>query len=285
MSQHLLCFGYGFSARHLAPALIADGWTVSATTRAADRDPVDGVRFISFDEVSAADIAGASHLLVSAPPSEEGDPILLRYLELIIASPGIEWIGYLSTTGVYGNTDGAWVDETSSLNPSSPRSTYRIEAENAWLDLHRNHQSPVHVFRLAGIYGAGRSALDQVRAGRAQRVDKPGHKFSRIHAGDIAKVLEASIGRPHPGGVYNVCDDEPAPQAEVIAYACDLLGEPVLPLVPFDKAAETMSPMARSFWKDNRLVDNSRIKDELGVALAYPSYREGLEAVFSSEND
>ena len=285
MTQHLLCFGYGFSARHLAPDLLARGWTIAASTRTTDPEPVSDIGLMSFDDVTAEDIAAASHLLISAPPSETGDPVLVRYRDLVAGSSTISWIGYLSTTGVYGNTDGALVDESSPLNPSNARSKYRVSAEAAWLSLFEEHGLPVHIFRLAGIYGSGRSALDQVRAGRALRVEKPGHQFSRIHAADIANVLLASIEASAPGSIYNVCDNEPAPQADVVAYACELLGEPVLPLVPFEVAAESMSPMALSFWADNRRLDNTRIKEELGVDLAYPTYREGLKAILGQETD
>ena len=163
------------------------------------------------------------------------------------------------------------MNEASPLNPTNRRSISRAAAEESWVDLHHNHDLPIHVFRLAGIYGSGRSSLDQIRAGRAQRIDKPGHKFSRIHAADIATVLRASINASNPGQYYNVCDDEPAPQADVVAYACDLLGAPVPALVGSDKAAETMSPMARSFWKDNRLVDNSRSKMSLTLISHIPT--------------
>ena len=284
MAGHLICFGYGFSARHLIPLLLAKGWTVSATTRSENIPEVDGVEFIRFDAVVDRHLAKASHVLLSVPPGESGDPVLDRYHHLVSKASHLKWIGYLSTTGVYGDTAGAWVTEASPLNPTNRRSTLRVAAEASWLNLHQDQDLPVHIFRLAGIYGSGRSSLDQVRARRAQRIDKPGHKFSRIHAADIATVLWASINAPHPGRIYNMCDDEPAPQADVVAYACGLLGAQVPALVGFDAATETMSPMARSFWNDNRLVDNSRIKDELGVDLAYPTYRAGLSAIYSTEN-
>lgn len=284
MTGHLLCFGYGFSARHLVPLLADEGWTVSATTRMENIPEVDGVEFIRFDSVSAGHLSKASHVLLSAPPGKSGDPVLDRYHHLISQASHLKWIGYLSTTGVYGDTAGLRVTEASPLNPTNRRSHYRVAAEMSWLDLHRDHDVPVHIFRLAGIYGPGRSSLDQVRAGRAQRIEKHGHKFSRIHAADIATILRSSIKVPRPGRAYNVCDDEPAPQADVVAYACHLLGVSVPALVGFDEAAKTMSPKARSFWNDNRLVDNSRIKEELGIDLAYPTYRTGLSAIYKTEN-
>jgi nucleoside-diphosphate-sugar epimerase len=192
---------------------------------------------------------------------------------------GLAWVGYLSTTGVYGDRQGGWVDETSALQPTGERGRRRVAAERAWLDLHRRRGVPVHVFRLAGIYGPGRSAIDTVLAGEAKRIDKPGQVFGLIHVADIAAVLEASIARPNPGAIYNVCDDDPAPPEAVIAEACRLLGRTLPPLVPFAEAKRTMSEMALSFYADNKRVRNDRIKKELGVVLTYPSYRDGLAAL------
>jgi len=199
-----------------------------------------------------------------------------------VAIGTLAWAGYLSTTGVYGDTGGDWVDETSPRNPTSARSRERVAAEDGWLALAGEHGIPAHVFRLAGIYGPGRSALDQVRAGRAKRIAKPGHLFSRIHVDDIARVLKASMTQPRAGGVYNVCDDEPASAADVTLFACELLGVDPPPAIPFDEAAKEMSEMALSFWRDNRRVSNRLIKDELGVALTYPDYRQGLRAVLAA---
>jgi len=288
----LFCFGLGFSALALARRLLAAGWTVAGTTRSAEKAAAlaaEGIAAFVFDRdrplpsgaLSPA-LAGTTHLLVSIAPDETGDPVLDRHAADITALPGLRWVGYLSTTGVYGDWQGAEVDEESELRGAKGRNRRRIEAEAAWLALHADKGLPVHVFRLAGIYGPGRSALDQVRAGSARRVDKPGHLFSRIHVDDIAATLEASMARPRPGRIYNVCDDEPAPAAEVTAHACRLLGVEPPPLIPL-QAAE-LSPMALSFWEDNRLVSNRRLREELGVALAYPNYRAGLEAILSSES-
>jgi nucleoside-diphosphate-sugar epimerase len=226
--------------------------------------------------------------LASVPPDEDGDAVLDRHGAEIAAwaasgaaGGGLAWAGYLSTTGVYGDRRGDWVDEDSALEPTGPRGLRRAAAERGWLDLHESHGLPVHIFRLAGIYGPGRSALDQVRAGTAKRIDKPGQVFSRIHVDDIAAVLEASIARPNPGRAYNVCDDNPAPPAEVVAEACALLGREPPPLVPYEAAA--LSAMARSFYRDNKRVSNRRIKEELGVTLAYPDYQAGLAAVLAAE--
>lgn len=286
----LFCFGLGYTARVLAAALMGEGWTVAGTCRdeATRADlAADGIDAFLFDrdrplDDAGAALDGATHLLSSVPPDAEGDPVLARHAGAIAAMKGLAWAGYLSSTGVYGDTGGAPVDETAAVNPTSERGRRRAEAEDGWLDLRRAAGVPVHVFRLSGIYGPGRSALDTVRAGQARRIDKPGHLFARIHVDDIAAVLRASMARPGPGAVYNVCDDEPAPAADVVAFACELLGVDAPPLVPFHQAAGEMSPMALSFWRDNRRVDNSRIKGELGVRMKFPDYRAGLRAVLAA---
>lgn len=284
----LFVFGLGYSALVLARRLRARGWRVAGTTRSEERAEAlraDGFAARLFDRGrpladSAAAFSGITHLLTSVPPNGEGDPVLDRHAADIAKCPSLRWVGYLSTTGVYGDRGGGRVDEDSELRPTSERSRRRADAERCWLGLWRGRGVPVHVFRLAGIYGPGRSALDAVRAGAAKRIDKPGQVFSRIHVDDIATVVEASMARPAPGCIYNVCDDDPAPPAEVVDYACGLLGVPPPPLVPFAQAE--LSPMARSFYRDNRRVSNRRIKEELGVSLAYPDYRAGLKAIHAS---
>ncbi len=193
------------------------------------------------------------------------------------ASPALVWVGYLSTTGVYGNRDGGWVDETSELLPSSPRSQRRAAAEAAWLDFGRDRDCAVQIFRLAGIYGPGRNQLRAVRADEARRILRPGQVFSRIHVEDIASVLEASVARPNPGAIYNVCDQEAAEPAAVTLFACELLGRDPPPPVAYEEA--DLSPMAKTFWLDNKRVSNRRIREELGITFAYPTYREGLRAL------
>jgi len=285
----LFCFGLGYSAGRLAHALIADGWRAAGTTRTAAgqahlaAEGFDAYRFDGDTPLAdaQASLAGTTHLLASVPPGPEGDAVLIHHAGDIRALKTLAWIGYLSTTGVYGDTLGATVDESSNLNPTSQRGRQRADAEAAWLRLARDGDLPVHVFRLAGIYGPGRSALDQVRSGTARRIDKPEHLFSRIHVDDIANVIRASIAKPNPGAVYNVCDDEAASPADVTAFACDLLGVAPPPAIPFEEARVSMSPMALSFWRDNRRVSNRRIGDELGVMLKYPNYREGLRAVLA----
>lgn len=286
-APRLFCFGYGYTARTLARRLRAAGWAISGTGRNAETLAAlaaDGAGAFPFDrEQPLADagavLAEATHLLSSVPPDAAGDPVLGCHAEAIAAMPKLRWVGYLSTTGVYGDTGGALVDETAPLRPTAQRSVRRLAAEQAWLALHESRRLPVHVFRLAGIYGPGRNPLDQVRRGEARRIDRPGHLFSRIHVEDIATVLQASIDHPNPARIYNVCDDEAAAPAEVTAFACRLLGVPPPPLIPFETAAASMSAMALSFWRDNRRVDNARMKRELGVRLRYPTYREGLNAL------
>ena len=285
----MLVFGFGYSARALAGRLAARGWQVRATTRSAGKAAeleAEGIAAHVFDgEAPLADPAaaldGVTHLLVSAPPGEAGDPVLRHHGDDIAARAGdIAWAGYLSTTGVYGDRGGDWVDEKSDLRPATARGQRRVDAETGWCGLWRANGLPVHLFRLAGIYGPGRNALETVRSGRARRIVKPGQVFSRTHVDDIAAVLEASIDRPNPGAAYNVCDDDPAPPQDLIVHACELLGVDPPPEIAFDDA--DLSEMARSFYAESKRVSNARIKDELGVKLAYPDYRAGLAALLSA---
>lgn len=283
MTKTLLSFGHGFSARAFAPLALAQGWTVIGTTRSTDKAEMirkTGVQPLIWPGGSdPVDLDGVTHILVSAGPDENGDPVLRDLgAEIADRAEQFEWVGYLSTTGVYGNHDGAWVDETTELHPTSRRAIWRKEAEDAWRAI---PGLPVHVFRLAGIYGPGRGPFEKLRNGTARRVIKPGQVFSRIHVEDIAQVLMASINRPNPGAIYNLCDDDPAPPQDVIAYAAELLGMPVPPPIPFDEAE--MTPMARSFYADSKRVRNDRIKDELGVQLKYTTYKAALEAMLAAE--
>lgn len=278
----MLVFGHGYSAGFLTPLLTARGWQVTGTTR-DDPDRVAAAGAVpllwpgSEDALRTA-IAQADAILVSTAPGPDGDPVLAAFRDdLARARP--RWLGYLSTTGVYGDRDGGWVDEDSVLDGSGPRGQARIRAEGAWQDLARSHDLPLHIFRLAGIYGPGRGPFQKVRDGTARRIIKPGQVFSRIHVEDIAQVLLASIDAPDPIGIYNVCDDDPAPPQDVIAHAATLLGLPLPPAVPFDQA--DMTPMARSFYGDSKRVRNDRIKRDLGVTLHYPDYRTGLAALLA----
>lgn len=286
--SRLFCFGLGYTARRLGRALAGAGWQVAGTSRtvedcaAPSAADFHAVRFASdhpLDAVSVLD--GTTHILTSVPPGDDGDAVLRHHGKTIAALPGLQWVGYLSATSVYGDTGGARVDETARCAPTTERGRGRLAAEAEWLDRRDRDGLPVHVFRLAGIYGPGRSALDQVRSGRARRIDRPDHLFSRIHVDDIVSVLQASMARPNPGRIYNVCDDAPAASADVVAFAAALLGVDPPPLVAFEEAG--LSPMARSFYADNRLVANERIKTELGVRLIYPDYRAGLRAILAQE--
>ena len=279
MEKTLLSFGHGFSARALAARLVPQGWTIYGTTRkearfaALEGEGITPVLWPDGDLSTAFETA--SHLLISAGPDAGGDPILTRFRDRIAdMAPRLEWAGYLSTTGVYGDHEGGWVDEATPLTPSTRRGQMRVEAEGDWRSV---PGLPLHIFRLAGIYGPGRGPFEKVRQGTARRIIKPGQVFSRIHVEDIAQVLEASIKRPDPGAIYNLCDDNPAPPQDVIGHAAKLLGLPLPPEVDFETAE--MSPMARSFYAESKRVSNDRIKDELGVNLIYPDYRRGLEAL------
>jgi nucleoside-diphosphate-sugar epimerase len=283
--SRLFAFGLGFSALALADRLSAQGWQIAGTAR--DPGNITRLRAKGYEvaqfageatdrEVSKL-LAGTTRLLHSIPPGADGDPVLVQYRDQLAALPSLHWIGYLSTVGVYGDQEGRWVDEAIAPKPNSARTEARVEAEKAWLEFGKEAGVPVQIFRLAGIYGPGRSVLDKLRAGTARRVKKDGQVFSRIHVEDIARVLEASIARPRAGAIYNVADDEPAAPGEVVAYAAELLG--VAPPPEIDFAEADLTPMARSFYEGSRRIANARIKSELGVNLRYPTYREGLASL------
>lgn len=286
MTNKLFCFGMGFSARLIADQLREEGWQIAGTTRNADKAKQlksDGIEpFIFADDQPIADIKsalkGVTHVLISAPPGGQGDPVIHHHGGDLARLVEGTWIGYLSTTGVYGDYQGAAVTEEDELCPSGKRGRRRVAAEKAWFDLGLRHGLCVQSFRLAGIYGPGRNALETVRSGRARRIIKPGQVFSRIHVDDIAQTVLASIKQPNCGAAYNVCDDDAAPPQDVIAHACGLLG--IDPPDEEDFATAKLSPMAASFYEDNKRVDNARIKQELGVNLRYPDYRAGLMALY-----
>ena len=275
----LLSLGHGYSAQALARLLIPQGWTVIGTTRSADKAAAlaaQGVEPLVLPGDIAPALARATHLLSSVAPDDAGDPILRAYGPVIAAAaPRLHWAGYLSTTAVYGDHQGGWVDEDTPLTPSTKRGAARVAAEQAWAAL----GLPLHIFRLAGIYGPGRGPFEKVRDGTARRIIKPDQVFSRIQVDDIAQTLAASIRHPAPGRVYNLCDDDPAPPEDVIGHAAHLLGLPLPPAIPYDQAE--MTPMARSFYAESKRVRNDRIKSELGVTLHFPTYREGLSALLA----
>lgn len=286
-ARHLFCFGYGYSAAALAGAVAGPNCRIAGTARECGKLPADIEGHVFDGTAPMADAAkalrGVTHILISAPPDANGDPVLRHHrADIIAAMPSLRWVGYLSTTAVYGNRDGDWVDEDTGLEPTSARARRRAEAEREWLDLERDHGVPIHVFRLAGIYGPGRNALVDARRGEARRIHKAGQVFSRIHVDDIAAVLAASIVLPNPGRIYNVCDDEPAPSGDVVLHAHQLLDLTPPPVIDFTDAAPTMSEMGRSFYADNKRVKNERIKRELGIVLRYPDYRAGLAALLAA---
>jgi nucleoside-diphosphate-sugar epimerase len=283
----LFVFGYGYAARALAQRLQPLGWKVSATIRQpADRARLDleGVTPVPAGnrrELAHA-LRDAQAVLVTAPPTPEGCPGLQALVPAMATANAFpDWIGYLSTTGVYGDRQGRWVTERSRLAAKSLEGARRVSAERDWLEVGRGMGLTVQVFRLPGIYGPGRSGLDRLRAGQARRIVSPGQVFSRIHVDDIGAGLAASIARPRAGGIYNLCDDEPCSNGEVIAHAAQLLGLPVPPEVTLAEA--DLSPAAMRFYGENKRVSNSLAKAELGWRPAYPTYREGLSAILTAE--
>lgn len=285
MTRRLVVLGHGYSAGFLTRRLVPEGWTVTGTTRddptrvqAAGATPL---RWPGEEDAVRAALARADAILVSAGPDAGECPALRDFGAAIAASPA-GWLGYLSTTGVYGDRQGDWVDEDSPLAPSTRRGRDRVAAEAGWQALASARGLPLHIFRLAGIYGPGRGPFEKVRNGTARRIVKPGQVFSRIHAEDIAQVLAASIARPDPGAIYNLCDDDPAPPEDVLEHAAHLLGLPPPPAEDFATAA--MTPMARSFYAESKRVSNARIKRELGIRLIHPDYRSGLAAILAGDS-
>jgi nucleoside-diphosphate-sugar epimerase len=280
MTKTLLIFGYGYTGRAIAALAEAHGFAVTITSRT----PKPAGNMIDFAAAEPA-IAAATHIITTAAPDEAGDPVLNRYAAALAEAPA-RYVGYLSTTGIYGNQDGAWVDEDTPPNPASPRAARRIAAEAAWANLANSTSSALDVFRLAGIYGPGRSMLDDLRQGTARRIIKPNHLFGRTHRDDIARAVVAAMRQNPPPGrrIFNITDDEPAASADVVVYAAGLLNIPPPEPVLFADALPNMSTMARSFWADNRRVANRKTKAALGLEWAYPTYREGLAAILAEEN-
>ena len=288
MTGTLLSLGHGYSARTLARRLVPQGWRVIGTTRsaaAAEAIAAEGAEPVMWPPADPRALTReATHLLISAGPNRDGtDPVREAMAGALRArGGGLRWAGYLSTTSVYGDRDGAWIDETAPLNARpGGRGAARVIAEAGWRALAAEAGFPMHLFRLAGIYGPGRGPFSKVREGSARRIVKPGQVFGRIHVEDIASVLRASMARPNPGAAYNVCDDLPAPPEDVIEEAARLLGLPVPPAEDF--ATADMTPMARSFYSECKRTSNAKLLGELGLRLAYPTYREGLRALLAEE--
>jgi nucleoside-diphosphate-sugar epimerase len=289
VSRRLLIFGFGYAARVLAVRLQAEAWQVTATIRRpAERERLEAMGVTPVGVGNQRDMAraaaGADGVLITAPPNESGCPALPALVPAMARAQAFpDWIGYLSTTGVYGDRRGGWVTEQSRLAAQSMEGARRVGAERDWLEVGRGMGLTVTVFRLPGIYGPGRSAFDRLRAGHARRIAAPGQVFSRLHVEDLAAGLEGSIARPRAGGIYNLCDDEPCPNSEVVAYAAALLGVAVPPEVPLSEAA--LSPQTARFYAESKRVSNARAKAELGWRPAYPTYREGLRAILALEQD
>jgi nucleoside-diphosphate-sugar epimerase len=288
----LLCFGFGYCARHFVKIFGARFdhtiGTVRTTEKAERINAHHAVQVLVFDGTTTPEvvnaIANCDAVLASTPPAESGDPVLAAFADALARAPKLKSVVYLSTVGVYGNRDGAWTDETTEPRPTTTRGRARLAAETAWQGLSASTGKSVAVLRLAGIYGPGRNALAQVANGTAKRIVKPGQVFSRIHVADIASVIDGAFAQ-RANGIFNVSDDEPAAPQDVISYAADLLGRPAPPEIPFTQAIKDLSPMALSFYSECRRVRNDRIKRELGITLRFPTYRDGLRALAAGGND
>ncbi len=282
----LFCFGLGFAAQAFAKRMRAQDWTVSGSCRSIDKkDSLKELSVLPFDGTHVTEeicdaLSKATHLLISIPPQPSGDVVLQKFSSKIAECKNLEWIGYISSTGVYGDTQGEWVDESSTLKPITELNVRRVMAEKGWLNMIKENGCPVMIFRCAAIYGPGRNLLVSIQEGRARRIEKPGLVFSRIHVEDLAQILEASILNPKPGEIYNASDDEPSPPSEAVEYACKLLNITPPPSIPFESAE--LSEIARGFYQTCKRVGNKKIKDELRVKLKYPDYRSGLDAIFKT---
>jgi nucleoside-diphosphate-sugar epimerase len=289
----LICFGLGYSAQHFVEIFGQKFDRTVGTVRSPERaaalnaPPSGRLTALIFDgSVATPDlrsvIAEADAALVSVPPDENGDPVLCAWGDILAHAQRLRSVVYLSTIGVYGDRGGAWVDEATPPQPGAARSRERLAAEQAWLELGARQNIAVAILRLAGIYGPGQNALVQIARGTARRIIKPGQVFNRIHVGDISQAIDAAFAR-RASGIFNVADDEPTPPADPIAFAAQLMGVAPPPEIPFEQAAPSMSPMALSFWQECRRVKNDKLKRELGVSLRYPTYREGLRALFEAQ--
>lgn len=286
MKPIFLFFGFGYTAQTLATHLNQDDFSMVGTTRnmtlATSHPDIHLIDFHTPDMKQY--LSKTTHLLISIPPTQSGEDITLNtYGEQIKSlSSQLKWIGYLSSTGVYGDHHGEWVNEDSTCKPTGQSALARLQAEKSWLEFAKTNQLPLHAFRLAGIYGRRRNALSRIVAGKQYSIYKEGHVFSRIHVDDIATVLLASIHAPNPLSIYNVADDNPSGAHEVDAFAAKLLGIPPLPLLNVIEA--NLSEMEKEFYANNRRVSNAKIKHELNVTLNYPSYREGLMEIWREAN-
>ena len=282
----ILFFGFGYTARALSRQLDKRMWDVVGTHSShGHRRYLDGVNLLKFSknhQVAKKHFKNLTHILVSIPPDKSGDLVLEKHLLDFACSKSLKWVGYLSSTSVYGNWNGGWVDESSILRPTETRARRRLNAERKWIRLYNDYGAPVHIFRLAGIYGSGRNVLESIKKNQARIIMKKGQFFSRIHVLDIAKVLSASIKQPNPGSIYNVCDDFPSPPQDVVVYGCKLLCKKPPSPVEFQDAK--LSVLGKSFYRDNKRVRNQKIKKELGIRLTYKNYKIGLSAIHRSKS-
>jgi len=296
-TPHLLVFGLGYSGIRIAADRRNAGWQVSGTTRSPEKARalldlgINGLVFdgdagpVPEDDAVRTALGSATHLLMTAAPGRDGDPFLRRFRDqaLGLGNGPLRWMGYLSTTGVYGDHDGGWVDESTEPVPGLDRTKRRRTAEREWETLSSITGAPLQIFRISGIYGPGRSALDRIRSGRARSVVKEGSVFNRVHVDDIAGIVTAGMERPDLTGAFNVSDDLPAPNWEVMRHAAELLGADPPPEIPFEDAG--LSPMGASFFAEDRRVRNTRAKADLGYEFQHPTYREGLAAILREESD
>lgn len=282
--KHVFFFGFGYVAAFVAMKLETLGCKISGTTTNKEKKEFMEARgynsYLFSRNRMIPDIlsvmSDVTHIVLAIPPDGEGDLVFDMYANDLAYIKNLQWIGYLSATSIYGDHEGAWVNEDTVPSPTSRRGSLRLKAEEDWKSYYSSDNLPLHIFRLAGIYGPGRSALDSVLSGVAKRIDKPGHVFNRIHIDDIVQTLVASMMQPNPFSIYNLSDDDPAPSHELIQYTCNLLGLETPPLVPFTQT--DIAPIMRSFYKDNKRLRNDKIKDELGIKLLYPDYKSGLRA-------
>lgn len=288
--MNLLIFGLGYTASHFAARYGERFAKITGTFRSTaphEKLPdLPGVTRLSYDGLAGspaveAAIAEATHILTSIAPDDDGDPVLRHFGSALRQAPKLQWIGYLSTVGVYGDAGGAWIDETAPLRPTMARNAMRVDVEKEWLALSKAGNPAVQLFRLAGIYGPGRNAVVNLKRGSARRVVKPGQVFNRIHVEDIAGAVAAGMEKSGTGPAFNVTDNEPAPPQDVVTYAAELLGMTPPVEIAYDEAQ--MTPMARSFYGENKRVSNRRVREELGYALRYPTYREGIRACFDAD--
>jgi dTDP-4-dehydrorhamnose reductase len=289
----LICFGFGYCAEHFVAMFGQKFERIIGTVRGAERAAIlnayhaGRLQALLFDGAAATPelnsaIAEANFALVSVPPDANGDPVLAAGGDAFAEAKHLRSVVYLSTVGVYGDHGGAWVDEQTPPKPDAARSRERLAAEGAWHELGARHGIAVAILRLAGIYGPGQNALVQIARGSARRIVKSGQIFNRIHVGDIAQAIDAAFART-ASGIFNVADDEPSPPGDPLVFAAQLMGREPPPEIPFTDAAPSMSPMALSFWQECRRMKNDKLKRELGVALRYPTYREGLRALFEEK--